>query len=282
MDGALQLAGDRASQKRFFAWVHLYDPHAPYEPPEPFASRYAGQPYLGEIAYTDAVVGRLTAWLREQGQLERTLLVVTADHGESLGDHGEASARLLHLWRDDARAARSCATPWGLAGTQRGRRSPAVDLMPTVLDLVGLPPQEGIDGRSLARALLDPRRPRATSRIPRPTSPAITSAGSICAACATTATPSSTRPSPSCTTARGSGRDAQHLQGQQPARGGPARPPGATGRSRPARGAPSGKQPRPRHAAAPGRARLRGQRHRRRPQRGAARSEGTSCRCSKR
>ena len=66
MDGALKWL-DSVRERRFFAWVHLYDPHAPYEPPEPFASRYRGQPYLGEIAYTDKVVGRLTSWLETRG-----------------------------------------------------------------------------------------------------------------------------------------------------------------------------------------------------------------------
>ena len=90
MDGALAWL-ETVKQRRFFAWVHLYDPHTPYDPPEPFASRYPSQPYLGEIAYTDQVVGRLLKWLREQRLDERTIVVLTADHGESLGDHGEST-----------------------------------------------------------------------------------------------------------------------------------------------------------------------------------------------
>ena len=89
--GRRACAGWTAAQTKFFAWIHLYDPHTPYEPPEPFASRYPGQPYVGEIAYTDKVVGRLLDWLRGAGLLDRTLVVVTGDHGESLGDHGEAT-----------------------------------------------------------------------------------------------------------------------------------------------------------------------------------------------
>jgi len=146
---------DTVKSRRFFAWIHLYDPHAPYEPPEPYASRYAGTPYLGEIAYTDSVVGRLTAWLRDNGQLERTLLVVTADHGESLGDHGEG-AHAYFIYGATTHVPLIVRTPWGLKGRNASRVS-GVDLMPTVLDLVGLPPQPGIDGRSLARAVFDPR-----------------------------------------------------------------------------------------------------------------------------
>jgi arylsulfatase A-like enzyme/Flp pilus assembly protein TadD len=156
MDGALQWL-DSVRQRRFFAWVHLYDPHAPYEPPEPFASRYRGQPYLGEIAYTDKVVGRLTSWLETQGLMDRTIVVVVGDHGESLGEHGEAS-HAYFIYGSTMHVPLIVRTPWGLTG-----RSPAqvstVDILPTVLDVVGLAPQEGIDGRSLARALFDPAAP---------------------------------------------------------------------------------------------------------------------------
>jgi arylsulfatase A-like enzyme/Flp pilus assembly protein TadD len=146
---------DQVKSKKFFAWIHLYDPHAPYEPPEPYASRYPGTPYLGEIAYTDAVVGRLVTWLRQSGQLERTILVVTADHGEGLGDHGEA-AHAYFIYGATTHVPLIVRTPWGLRGRNASRVS-GVDLMPTVLDLVGLPPEPGLDGRSMARALFDPQ-----------------------------------------------------------------------------------------------------------------------------
>ncbi len=142
-------------QRRFFAWVHLYDPHTPYEPPEPFASRYPDKPYLGEIAYTDQVLGRLVAWLKGAGLWDRTLVVLVGDHGESLGEHGE-NAHTFFVYDATQHVPLVVRTPWGDRG-----RSPAqvstVDLMPTVLDLVGLPPQDGIDGRSLARLVLNPR-----------------------------------------------------------------------------------------------------------------------------
>ena len=142
-------------ERRFFAWVHLYDPHTPYDAPEPFASRYASQPYLAEIAYTDQVVGRLTTWLREKGLLERTLVVLTGDHGESLGDHGEAS-HAYFIYDSTTHVPLVVRTPWGITG-RRSLQTSGVDVMPTVLDLVGLPPQPGIDGHSLAREILDPQ-----------------------------------------------------------------------------------------------------------------------------
>jgi arylsulfatase A-like enzyme/Tfp pilus assembly protein PilF len=141
--------------KPFFAWIHLYDPHTPYEPPEPFASRYKGQPYLGEVAYTDQVVGRLVAWLKAAGVWNDTVLVLMADHGESLGDHGE-NTHTFFVYDATVHVPLVIRTPWGDRGRSRAQVA-SVDVMPTVLDLVGLQPQPGIDGHSLARLVLDPR-----------------------------------------------------------------------------------------------------------------------------
>jgi arylsulfatase A-like enzyme/Flp pilus assembly protein TadD len=140
--------------RRFFAWVHLYDPHAPYEPPEPYKARYPDQPYLGEVAYTDHVVGRLLGWLSENGLMGRTLIVVTGDHGESLAEHGE-STHGYFIYDSTTRVPLIIRTPWGLRGRSRTQVA-QVDIMPTVLDLVGLPPQVDIDGHSLLRGILDP------------------------------------------------------------------------------------------------------------------------------
>ena len=75
----------------FFLWLHLYDPHSPYDPPEPFRSRFVKQPYEGEIAYADSQLGRLWAWLKQapDNLYDDTLIVFLSDHGESLGEHGE-------------------------------------------------------------------------------------------------------------------------------------------------------------------------------------------------
>ncbi|HEX9189425.1 MAG TPA: sulfatase-like hydrolase/transferase [Vicinamibacteria bacterium] len=153
MDLALEwLEGVKAV--KFFAWVHLYDPHTPYEPPEPFASRYPGQKYVGEVAYTDRVVGRLTAWLKQAGVWDRTVVVLLSDHGESLGEHGE-NTHTFFVYDATQHVPLIVRTPWGDRGRSRAQVS-TVDVMPTVLDLAGLPPQPGIDGRSLARLVLDP------------------------------------------------------------------------------------------------------------------------------
>jgi len=153
MDLALEWL-ETVRTKKFFAWVHLYDPHTPYDPPEPYATRYARQPYVGEVAYTDHVVGRLFDWLKQAGLWERTLVVVVGDHGESLGDHGE-STHAFFIYDATTHVPLIIRTPWGKHGRIRAQVS-TVDIMPTVLDLVGLPPQPGIDGRSLALSVFDP------------------------------------------------------------------------------------------------------------------------------
>ncbi len=133
----------------FFMWVHLYDPHTPYDPPEPFRSRYADQPYVGEIAWTDSVVGRLTSWLDDSGRSDDTYVVVAADHGESLGEHGENEHGLL-LYESAIRVPLIIATPFDEPqGIQRQELVSLIDVMPTVLELTGLEVPEEVHGRSL-------------------------------------------------------------------------------------------------------------------------------------
>src|SRR5579864_5281608 len=79
----------RHSQRPFFFWLHLYDPHSPYDPPEPYRSQYKSHPYDGEIAYADHELGRLIDWLKRNQLYDRSLIVFLSDHGESLGEHGE-------------------------------------------------------------------------------------------------------------------------------------------------------------------------------------------------
>ncbi|MFH1278383.1 MAG: sulfatase-like hydrolase/transferase [Candidatus Eisenbacteria bacterium] len=151
--------------KPFFLFVHFFDPHWPYAPPEPFASAYEN-PYDGEIAFVDGEVGRLLDELDRLGLADRTLVVLTGDHGESLGEHGEEThsiftyastirVPLLVRWPDRP--------PFRDAGLRRGAvissQARQVDIAPTVLDLLGLPPMPGVEGRSLAPLLSDPETP---------------------------------------------------------------------------------------------------------------------------
>jgi len=91
------LAWLERAPRPFFLWVHYYDPHREHEPPMPFAADFRERPYDGEIAYVDAEFGRLLAGLHAAGELAETLVVVTADHGESLGEHGEPLLQVRDL-----------------------------------------------------------------------------------------------------------------------------------------------------------------------------------------
>lgn len=139
---------------RVFLWLHLYDPHDPYEPPEPYASRYAGRPYDGEVAWTDELIGRLDATLERLGMRQETLLVVTADHGEGLGEHAE-SAHGFFVYQSTLRVPLLVRGPGVVAGGRLGVTVRSIDVAPTVLDLVGVvrPAQARFSGRSLADAL---------------------------------------------------------------------------------------------------------------------------------
>ena len=139
--------------ERRFAWVHLYDPHDPYEPPEPYATRYAGRLYDGEVAWSDDLVGRLDAVLAETGRRDDTLLVVTADHGEGLDEHGEA-VHGFFVYETTLHVPLIVRGPRVTPGTKVKGVTRSIDVMPTVLDLLGLADATpAVSGRSLAPAL---------------------------------------------------------------------------------------------------------------------------------
>jgi choline-sulfatase len=127
------------SAERTFAWVHLYDPHAPYEPPEPYKSRYADRPYDGEVAWTDELVGRLDAALTSSSIRDQTLTVLTSDHGESLGEHGEA-VHGFFLYQATLRVPLIVHGPGAAAGGHIRELVRSIDVFPTLLDLTGVPP----------------------------------------------------------------------------------------------------------------------------------------------
>jgi choline-sulfatase len=136
-------------RNKWFAWIHLYDPHEPYRAPEPYASQH--EPYDAEVAYTDATLGRFLDRLRAAGALDRTLVVVAADHGESLGEHGE---RTHGVFVYDV----TMRVPWivwsaGIAHGEYGGLARLVDLAPTVLDIAGVDRPSAFEGRSLLPAM---------------------------------------------------------------------------------------------------------------------------------
>jgi arylsulfatase A-like enzyme/tetratricopeptide (TPR) repeat protein len=152
---------DQHASERFFLWLHLFDPHTPYEPPEPFRTRYADRLYDGEIAYVDSVLAEVLAYLESRSLLEKTLIVFLSDHGEGLGDHGEDEHGLLTY---DS----TLRVPWILrlpgrllAGTVVTRPVSLVDVFPTTLDLLGLAVPKEIDGTSRTRLMRDDNAPAA-------------------------------------------------------------------------------------------------------------------------
>ena len=135
----------------WFLWVHYYDPHAPYEPPADLAERFRASPYDGEVAFVDRQLARLLQAIDAGGESARTIVLVTADHGESLGEHGEGTHGIFIY---DA----TLRVPWVMAGPQvpAGRVSRTVarsiDVLPTLADYAGLPGRSDVDGRSLRPA----------------------------------------------------------------------------------------------------------------------------------
>jgi choline-sulfatase len=140
-------------EERWFLWVHYFDPHADYSPPEPFASRCEGAPYDGEIAYTDAMLGELLDGLRASGELEETLVVVTADHGEALGDHGEETHGIF-IYDSTTHVPLLMSHPSLPASRRVEEVIGLVDIAPTVMDIMGLNYGDGFDGRSYLSAML--------------------------------------------------------------------------------------------------------------------------------
>jgi arylsulfatase A-like enzyme/Tfp pilus assembly protein PilF len=141
-----------AEGKRRFLWVHLYDPHAPYAPPEPFASEYATNPYLGEVASVDAALQQhLAPLLRDD-----TTIIVTSDHGEALGDHGEQTHGLF-AYEATLKVPLVVVAP-GVAPRREEAYAQHIDIAPTVLARAGVTIPQELPGQSL----LGPLEPRDT------------------------------------------------------------------------------------------------------------------------
>jgi arylsulfatase A-like enzyme/Tfp pilus assembly protein PilF len=140
-------------QGKWFAWVHVYDPHAPYEPPAPFDREYSGNPYAGEVAYTDRALAPLFDLARSSSR--QTVIVVTADHGESLGNHGEETHGLfayeptLHV----PLIVDLTNQPHAFGASPTDLPARHVDILPTVLDVVGVQSPTALPGRSLVHAI---------------------------------------------------------------------------------------------------------------------------------
>jgi arylsulfatase A-like enzyme len=145
----------------FFLWVHLYDPHDPYDAPEPFRSRFS-DPYDGEIAYSDAVLGKLFAALRRSRLYDGCLIAIMADHGEAFGEHGEQSHGIF-LYDETIRVPLLIKLPGNAVASKSRKliddRVSLVDVAPTILQAIGIRVPQAVQGTSLL-SLMDPAKAR--------------------------------------------------------------------------------------------------------------------------
>ncbi len=133
----------------FFLWLHFYDAHDPYDPPEPFKTRYASAPYDGEIAYTDAAVGKFLTALRVRGLYAGATIAVMADHGEAFGEHGEQRHGMF-LYDETVHVPLLIKQPaTRAAGKRVEARVALADVAPTLLQVAGFPVPSAMQGQSL-------------------------------------------------------------------------------------------------------------------------------------
>ncbi len=156
VDRLLAWLRGRPAGKPFFVWLHLYDPHSPYDPPQPFRREYAGHLYDGEVAYTDSQLARVFGFLRDQGIYDRMWIVFLSDHGESLGEHGEDEHGFF-IYNSTLRVPLIFKPPQGVAPPHVVEGPVGtIDVAPTLFDLLSFqdPLRRQFQGRSLASLVL--------------------------------------------------------------------------------------------------------------------------------
>lgn len=157
MDEALSWLEDNKGDQ-FFTWIHLYDPHTPYEPPPPFDKKYLNRPYAGEIAFTDSQLGRLWDFLESNKLVDNTFLIFVADHGESLGEHRE-STHGFFVYQAAIAVPLIFVTPFPeLQGLSTSQVVSLTDILPSVLEMEDLPIPDQVQGKSLLPLFFDQDR----------------------------------------------------------------------------------------------------------------------------
>ena len=140
---------DKVERHPFFLFLHLFEPHSPYEPIEPFRTKYAASPYDGEIATADFYLGHFLDELQQRGLYDKALIVLCGDHGEGLGDHGEAEHGVL-LYREELHVPLIVKLPGeSMAGKRVAAPAQLVDILPTIIGAVGGNVPAGLPGMSL-------------------------------------------------------------------------------------------------------------------------------------
>lgn len=139
----------KENKRNFFVWVHFFDPHMPYAPPEPYKSRFRDNPYDGEIAYMDYYVGKTIELLKKKNCLSDTLVVIAGDHGEAFGEHGEMG-HMMFCYRENIDVPLIFYYPSELPQNKKiQHRAGLTDILPTILDLLDIPLPTYLDGVSL-------------------------------------------------------------------------------------------------------------------------------------
>ena len=133
----------------FFLFLHYYDPHMMYEPPEPFATQYRDHPYAGEIAYVDRCIGEVVQSLKQAGVFDQTLIIITSDHGELLGEHGEQTHSYF-VYHNALRVPLIIRLPGQGRGVRVDQLTGIVDIVPTVCALAGIDPPADLHGHDLS------------------------------------------------------------------------------------------------------------------------------------
>ncbi|MCJ7565385.1 MAG: sulfatase-like hydrolase/transferase [Candidatus Aminicenantes bacterium] len=157
---AAALAWLSLQKGKWFCWVHLWDPHAPYSPPEPYAGQFSRDPYSGEVAYVDAELGKLLDTVDKKGWRGKTLIILTGDHGESLGEHGEQTHSYF-AYNSTIWVPLIISGP-GLKASRVKADVSHVDIFPTVCDILGIGKPAALEGNSLEPFLNGKARKAAT------------------------------------------------------------------------------------------------------------------------
>ncbi len=139
---------DKNKEKHFFTWIHLYDPHTPYNPPSPFKEKFNADPYRGEVEYTDEQLGYFFAFLREKNLYDKSLIIVTSDHGEGLFDHGEPT-HCYFVYDTTVWVPLIIRAPFRFPGKRIKNIVEHVDIAATIFDAFNIPAPGECQGESL-------------------------------------------------------------------------------------------------------------------------------------
>src|SRR5256885_9776428 len=145
-----------------FVWVHLYDPHDPYEPPAPYSLTYKDRLYDGEIAYADSVLANFVAYVKKQGWYENSIVIVVGDHGEGLGEHHE-NTHGIFLYDSTTHVPLIVKLPGRNSSKAVNEQVRTTDILPTVLDILRVPLPKRLDGESLKPYFADTKNVERTA-----------------------------------------------------------------------------------------------------------------------